>query len=391
MVNYYFPGIVLTSGMVVMCLYSAFLQFMQSRHSRSRRVLGWVMVLWSLSYLSGLMLLLRGGEGSPDSGVMRPYSLTVGTFAVFITTCYVFEVLRPGWITLRRGLALFSPYLLVLAIYAGVLAVRREPVAFMADMDMFMASLSQFNVWYRLILVFFTVGYLAVMLLAFVHFAPEYRRWTDDTYSSTERMDISWLRLFMVGLVCMTAIFLYRLTDERPETLLIHFLIVYLFFPYINYKALFQQNPFPENYFREQLADEPAIEAQEEVDAEHLFLEKLEEYKGLFERWMQESRPFLDPDFNRAMVEEQLQLNRTYLSQFFREGYGMPFRQLVRHYRVEEAKRLMQEKPQATTKQLSIRCGFSSDTVFHRTFTENTGLTPKQYRLKLEEEAAAEE
>lgn len=383
MESYYLPGIVLTGGMIVLCLYSAFLQFMNSRHSRSRRVLGWMMVFWSLSYLFAFLYLLHGGEGSPKSGVMRPYSLMTGTLSLFTMICYVFEVLRPGWITLRRGLYLFSPYLLAVGIYVAVLAARRESIMLLPDMQTFVASLSHFNVWYRLVLVFFALAYLAMMLVAFVSFAPDYRRWTDDTYSSTERMDISWIRFFMTGVCCIIAVFLYHLTSEHDNVLAIHFLIVYFFFPYINYKALFQQNPFPENYFRQPPEEKPGNAPRAEESADPLFGEKLESYKARFEEWMQTARPYLDPDFNRSLVEERLKLNRTYLSRFFQEGYGMPFRQVVRQYRVEEARRRMRENPRMTTKELSACCGFTSDTVFHRTFTESTGMTPKQYRSTL--------
>ena len=49
------------------------------------------------------------------------------------------------------------------------------------------------------------------------------------------------------------------------------------------------------------------------------------------------------------------------------------------NYRIEEAKRLMKENPDMKLQDVAEKCGFSSPTVFGRTFRRETGMTPKEW------------
>jgi len=56
---------------------------------------------------------------------------------------------------------------------------------------------------------------------------------------------------------------------------------------------------------------------------------------------------------------------------------------LVNTYRVEEAKRLMQENPRMKLAEVRTRSGFSSSVMFSRVFTRVTGLTPTEWSAQL--------
>ena len=45
----------------------------------------------------------------------------------------------------------------------------------------------------------------------------------------------------------------------------------------------------------------------------------------------------------------------------------------------DEAKRMKIEHPERTTQDISQRCGFSSPRAFYRTFSRETGMTPKDW------------
>ena len=114
------------------------------------------------------------------------------------------------------------------------------------------------------------------------------------------------------------------------------------------------------------------------------FSESLEGYKTAFDKWMLSEKPYLRPSFQLADVAILFPINRTYLSRLFSEGYGKSFSQVVRQYRIEEAKRMMLKHPELPLKHLATLCGFTSQVVFSRTFVEETGMTPKQYKNKIE-------
>jgi AraC-like DNA-binding protein len=74
-----------------------------------------------------------------------------------------------------------------------------------------------------------------------------------------------------------------------------------------------------------------------------------------------------------------LPMNRTYLSQLINSTYGCSFYQFVNRYRIEEAKRLMQDHPEMKAGEIASRAGFSSREAFARTFTQVTGLSPREW------------
>ena len=99
--------------------------------------------------------------------------------------------------------------------------------------------------------------------------------------------------------------------------------------------------------------------------------------------WMEKEKPYRNPDFRLLDLQQILPMNRTYLSQFIHNEYGCTFYQFVNRYRIEESMRLKREKPDLKVQEVSALCGFSSPTVFSRTFTSITGLSPREWaRMK---------
>jgi len=74
-----------------------------------------------------------------------------------------------------------------------------------------------------------------------------------------------------------------------------------------------------------------------------------------------------------------LPMNRTYLSQFINDTYNCSFYQFVTRYRVEEAKRIMQENPEMKMADVAVRSGFSSRVVFSQIFSKETGMSPRDW------------
>ena len=94
---------------------------------------------------------------------------------------------------------------------------------------------------------------------------------------------------------------------------------------------------------------------------------------------MAEGKPYRNPDFQLTDLRAVLPTNRTYLSQFLNDAYGCSFYRLVNRYRVEEAQRLMSAHPDMKLTEIASACGFSSPAVFSRTFTRQTGLSPREW------------
>lgn len=366
---------------VAVCLFSAFLLFMQNERIRSRYILSAILFSWGIFYISAHFVIGSFAD-TPFRGILHPFGLVSGAMGSAIMSFYIIEVIRSGWLNWLRVLAIMTPCILTTIFYFTVLFVRKEAIETLTDTTAFYASLTHFNVWFRLAFLLLAAIYLSTILWILVYYSPRYRKWTEDNYSSSEQMNISWLWIYLLGLLLMVIIFYYIMIDVSGIPLICHYILTIPYFSFIAYKGLFHRNPYPENYFQEKLLEEEVeatfiIEKEKETPA---FIEKMEEYRLLFEAWMEKDKPYLKTDFKLSDVSERHPMNRTYLARFFNESYGYSFSHVVRRYRIEEAIRIIRQNPTLISKELYPLCGFASETVFHRTFVEVMGITPKQYR-----------
>ena len=100
----------------------------------------------------------------------------------------------------------------------------------------------------------------------------------------------------------------------------------------------------------------------------------------MLEAWLEQNKPYLNPDFQLIDLRKVLPLNRTYLSQFINAEYGCSFYQWVNGLRISEAKHLMTEQPDRRIQDIADQCGFKSRRVFTQVFTRETGVTPSKWK-----------
>lgn len=92
---------------------------------------------------------------------------------------------------------------------------------------------------------------------------------------------------------------------------------------------------------------------------------------------------YLDPTYNLERFAKDLNLNRTYASQFSNDVLGKPFRLLIAQLRVKYATELMKSGDMPLTA-IAKASGFSSDISFRRAFVKEYGVNPSQNKAKTE-------
>ena len=106
--------------------------------------------------------------------------------------------------------------------------------------------------------------------------------------------------------------------------------------------------------------------------------------KNRLETYM-DSKPYSDPAFTIYDLARALGSNRSYISNFINHHYGMNFAAFVAHYRVENAKTILADRSFLTHKEAlnaAMRnSGFISEPTFYRLFKQQTGTTPREYRI----------
>ncbi len=88
---------------------------------------------------------------------------------------------------------------------------------------------------------------------------------------------------------------------------------------------------------------------------------------------------YLDPTYSMERFGEDLNLNRTYTSQFCNNVLGMPFRNLMQSLRLKHAIELMKYKDM-TLSDIARHSGFASDISFRRAFLKEFGHNPSENR-----------
>lgn len=90
---------------------------------------------------------------------------------------------------------------------------------------------------------------------------------------------------------------------------------------------------------------------------------------------------YADPELDLEKVAQRLPIPPAQLSHILNQEVGVSFRHLLRHTRIEEAKRLLASQ-QYSVKEVALRVGFADRHYFSRTFKELTGQSASEYRSR---------
>ena len=115
------------------------------------------------------------------------------------------------------------------------------------------------------------------------------------------------------------------------------------------------------------------------------FIDKAEEDKkmnNLYNRvmiYMNEKKPFLDPDFHMEDMAEEMYSNKLYLSRTINILSGRNFRQFINYHRIQYAISLFKKDPRLKVGEVATMSGFHSSVSFNMAFKVNMGKTPTEW------------
>ncbi len=97
--------------------------------------------------------------------------------------------------------------------------------------------------------------------------------------------------------------------------------------------------------------------------------------------FMNNEKPFLDPDLTLPELAKKLEISRNQLSGVINQIHGVNFYQFVNQYRVNEVQKLMDDPGNSNLKLISLayEAGFNSKASFNRIFKQMTNMTPSEY------------
>lgn len=101
---------------------------------------------------------------------------------------------------------------------------------------------------------------------------------------------------------------------------------------------------------------------------------------------IQQSMKLIHQNFQEKItlnyLSSKIHINPAYLSRKFQEEVGVGFSEYLNQYRLMMAKNMLTERLEISIGEVSEKCGFNSQQYFSQMFRKETGLSPRDYRLK---------
>ncbi|TWJ03188.1 AraC-like DNA-binding protein [Mucilaginibacter frigoritolerans] len=123
------------------------------------------------------------------------------------------------------------------------------------------------------------------------------------------------------------------------------------------------------------------IPAKEEIFQSALQPDDLKRYQLKLEKFMEEHKPFLDPELTIEKLGELTRIKKLLLSQTLNKAFNKNFFTFIKEYRIRHVEVELRNKSNAerTIMDIAYMSGFNSKTGFNRAFKEVTGKTPTEY------------
>ncbi len=208
-----------------------------------------------------------------------------------------------------------------------------------------------------------------------------YRRKIQQFFSNTYALELNWMRAF---LFIYSFLFLYSVFEGVIGSLIVDLHWTqrwwYQFFSavailYIGIKGYFTDTNRLHNLDFNIASNKNKKSHPEKSNNELL------DIKIRIQQFMEQEKPFLNPDLNLTELSKMLKISAPALSEIINSGFNKNFNDFVNHYRVQAVQKMLEEGKQKHLSLLGIamECGFNSKATFNRAFKRITNTSPSQY------------
>ncbi|WP_299439366.1 helix-turn-helix domain-containing protein [uncultured Aquimarina sp.] len=226
------------------------------------------------------------------------------------------------------------------------------------------------------------LGYIIATFLALW----KYKRIMYENYSSTIKDNYNWLFQMNVILtilfVATVAKNIYKFSSSPNymiEIRLIILILILAFTCWLILKALLIPKMFRGIDSKIQLIS-TLVNSRAGENYNHL--ESISKKINSLKLYMEEQKPFLNPNLTIKELASDLDMTPQELSILINHHIHKNFYEFINDYRIEVAKKIFQDPNQKKTTILEIlyEVGFNSKSSFNSSFKKHTGLTPTSYR-----------
>lgn len=95
---------------------------------------------------------------------------------------------------------------------------------------------------------------------------------------------------------------------------------------------------------------------------------------------MEKQKHYLRPRITIMHLSKAIGINRTYVSNFINNTYGLNFNTWINHLRIEEAKIKMSLSNRRNLAEIAEQVGFTDLAHFSKQFKSKEGMSPSEWR-----------
>ena len=266
---------------------------------------------------------------------------------------------------------------------------RCKTIAVKFTMTAFFALIAMIDALkdYQLPLQLIALGGLLEMLIEHIYYFNRcYLRSNalfENYFSNNKNHFIRWLKVSHWLFYGMLILGVISICTGALINWLVQFYVVgmnlYILVNIINYAPEYETLMKANDEEEEEKEEETGKEKSEEANPKKAFIETL---RPRVTEWILE-KSYLKEQFTIDDLATKLYTNKTYLSTFIKEEFGMNFSSWITSLRLEEAKKMMSEHPDARLKDIAYNVGFSSLSYFSSVFAKSEGVTPSVWIKKL--------
>ena len=99
---------------------------------------------------------------------------------------------------------------------------------------------------------------------------------------------------------------------------------------------------------------------------------------------MEQEKPYLSSELKVSDLADRLGVNSRTLSDCIRNSTGSTFANFINAYRIDYAKQLMRQQPDIKISEVFLSSGFANETTFFRIFKAVTGMTPNEWKARID-------
>ncbi|RGN38253.1 AraC family transcriptional regulator [Bacteroides oleiciplenus] len=184
-----------------------------------------------------------------------------------------------------------------------------------------------------------------------------YKRQVTDYSADIYRMSLDWLSFIILFRVVLQTLPIAGLILGIGLFNKWEFIWVFTTLPAVFTHIVLCLNILSENY----VIIEPITAKEQEMTAAGNYAQL---GRQRVEKYLENEKPYLNPEFKITDMAKDLFSNRTYISAFINREYGMNFNRFINNYRLKEVERLqseaVQRKRKISSMEIVIHAGFSN-------------------------------